>query len=350
VARRSAPEYVGLAAQGIRELLAQEFAAVPAEMEARISDTKWPTLPSPVDPHHITTARRQLANSGIIRPLTATTLGRRSVTVFHPSDTRGRLTDISRAAARKRLLQGRYQGWASGSAAQQGVIGPAAENVLHASLLAAAPLGYRLVNREGSGVRSVLGAPVPGGPLDSAAFLTTLDEAELPQPPILLAIEVKNIRAWIYPRAPELHQVLYKSAALHVANPEIPVVPMLMCRRANAQTFWMAAQLGFQVLEARAQFLPTNLDSRAVDEVRRELGYFDLTQTEGSHPAIIHQLTNAIPPIAGVRATTWGVSAPLLIDHFETLRDPTLPNADRDAAMAELREAANEALDIRGGW
>lgn len=151
------------AKQAIRELVETAHAVVSREMEARISDMQWKSLPYPIDPHHVTTARAELVAENVLAAVPGTTLGRRNVTVFHLKDTRGRLTAIRYASARKRLLQGRYQGWASGTTKTRGVTGPAAEGVLHASLVAAAPHGYRLVNPDGGEVRNVLGGPVPGG-------------------------------------------------------------------------------------------------------------------------------------------------------------------------------------------
>ena len=62
-------------------------------------------------------------------------------------------------------------------------------------------------------------------------------------------------------RAPELHQVLYKAAALQVAHPDLGIVPVLMC--VGARTFrpsgWLDSS-GFQVIQARAQFLPDSIE------------------------------------------------------------------------------------------
>ena len=61
----------------------------------------------------------------------------------------------------------------------------------------------------------LLGKPVPGGTLDNAAFLTTMDAfTNTPSGTYLVTVEVKNVRHWIYPRHWEIHQLLHKSAAL----------------------------------------------------------------------------------------------------------------------------------------
>ncbi|MER5917830.1 hypothetical protein ABT124_48000 [Streptomyces sp. NPDC001982] len=158
------------------------------------------------------------------------------------SDTHRRQRAVTAAAARKRLLQARYLGWASGTkSGGTGVIGPALESVVHASLVQVAPHGYRLVRPEGGGdISQLLGAPVPIGPLDNAALLTVLDHQTFrPTGTYWTLIEAKNLRLCIYPIHPELHQLLAKSASLQVANPGVSFVPVLVCRRAHYLTFRM---------------------------------------------------------------------------------------------------------------
>jgi hypothetical protein len=134
---------------------------------------------------------------------------------------------VAQTAARKRLLHSRFIGWASGTAASAGIVGNAGEVVARAALRAAAPRGYLLVRPDGLGdVDEVLGAPVPGGSLDDAAFLTLLSDDGTPLPPYFVPVEVKNLREWIYPRTPELHQLLHKASALQVAHPDWAMVPL----------------------------------------------------------------------------------------------------------------------------
>jgi hypothetical protein len=90
--------------------------------------------------------------------------------------------------------------------------------VVHAALTAAAPYGYRLLNPVGGETRTLLGAPVPGGSLDNAAFLTTMDAAQLtPTGQYVVLIEVKNIREWIYPSAAELLN-LFRDLTVYIAR------------------------------------------------------------------------------------------------------------------------------------
>jgi hypothetical protein len=85
-------------------------------------------------------------------------------------------------------------------------------------------------------------------------FLTPLSDQDEPLPPYFVPIEVKNLREWLYPRTPEVHQLLYKAAALQVGHPDHRWSPSSFCRRAHTTTYYMAFQLGFHVVDTRSQF------------------------------------------------------------------------------------------------
>ncbi len=91
---------------------------------------------------------------------------------------------------------------------------------MHAAMVAAAPYGYRLINPTSGQTSTLLGAPVVGGTLDNAAFLTTMDVTanSLTGRSYLVVVEVKNVRHWLYPRHWEIHQLLHKAAAIQEAG------------------------------------------------------------------------------------------------------------------------------------
>lgn len=251
--------YVQQARQGLLELLEQEHAAFWAEVQAKIADELWPTLPNPVDPHHLTTVRRQLIEEGVIEPVSAPTRGGGIETVLaftDRADRPGGVRAFENAASRKRLLAARYHSWGRSLPGHPNVLGPAGERVVHSTLLAAAPGRYTLLPAAASGeVAHMFGKPVPGGSLDNAAYLTLTDALGRPTGVVTVLIEVKNVRHWIYPDSAELYDLLDKAARLQFANTGHPFVPVLVCRRAHPTTFEMALQLGFFVIATRAQFL-----------------------------------------------------------------------------------------------
>jgi len=325
------------------ELVRREGAVLLREAEAKISEQRWQTVPTSIDPHHLTTARQQLLQRGWLKlspPIDAS-----STRLMHPSDERGKKRMISEASKRKRRLHGRMDKWARPTSRYPaGLIGEAGERVVRASLEAAALRGMRPVFPGGGEAAGLLGAPVPGGPLDAAAWADQLDEHGRSTGSVLCPIEVKNIRHWLYPIHHELFQLLHKSALLQRDNPDEPIHPVLITRKRAWITEQMSRDLGFRVIDLNKQFvLPTeDVDERQVEEVRQELGYTDLTRSDKADPALTSVLAGSVRTTAQTNAKLWREHGSKLVEHYEVLRSTSLSQRGRDAAMDELREAADE--------
>ena len=257
MARYTPNEYVGFAERALMELIRGEGAVLVREAEAKISDERWPTVPTPVNPHHLTTARQRLLKRGWLElsaPIDA------SKTQFmHPADQRGKKEKIRAAVKRKKRLHVRMEKWARATERYPaGLIGEAGERVVRASLNEAAPYGIRPVSPGGGEVARLLGEAVSGGPLDAAAWAEQLDEHGRSTGSVLCPIEVKNIRHWIYPLHSELFQLLHKAALLQQAHPEVPICPVLITRMRSWSADQMSRDLGFRVIDLHKQFvLPT---------------------------------------------------------------------------------------------
>jgi len=328
-------------------LLEAEHAALWPEIEAKLADR-----PNGPQPHILTKARQELLRERVIDETTSATRGGRNVSVWHLRELRGRERHVLDAAARKRLLYARSQSWNSPRKGYpRGLLGPAGEEVLHRSLLVASPYGYKLQNPDGGEVRHLLGSPVEGGPLDSAAFLTTLDLEELPGRPIVLPIEVKNVRHWIYPSSSELFQLLHKAALLQIARPELDFVPVLLCRRRSFFLWAMGKELGFFPIEVAAQYvLPrAPIDFDHFNEVRNELGYTDLSLSEDPSPRLVQALTSSLPREAARYAARWKECGPPLVEHFKGLRE-FMPPRDQHAFMQDFRDEASHLPGCRVKW
>lgn len=324
------------------ELVRQEGAVLVREAEAKISDERWPSVPTSIDPHHLTTARQRLLQRGWLKlsdPIDAS-----GTRFMQPSDERGKKEAIRTASKRKRRLHGRMEKWARPTARYPaGLIGEAGERVVRASLTAAAPHGMRPIRPGAGEAASLLGAPVPGGPLDSAAWADQLDEHGRSTGSVLCPIEVKNIRHWLYPDHHELFQLLHKSALLQQANPDEPIHPVLITRKRAYLTGRMSRDLGFRVIDLNRQFvLPTeDVDGEQLEEVRRELGYADLTRSDAADPALTSVLAGSVRTTARMNAKLWREHGSKLVEHYEVLRSTSLSRPDRKAAMNELQEVAD---------
>jgi hypothetical protein len=113
-------EYLALGTELIPTLLEAEMAAPWLEIEARLADNRYPGASHPVDPHHLSNARRQLEEAGLIQSRIEGTRGGRAVTLWMLTGVRSGQKAVERAAARKRLLTARYLGWSQGHPVAQG--------------------------------------------------------------------------------------------------------------------------------------------------------------------------------------------------------------------------------------
>ncbi|WP_292981243.1 hypothetical protein [Mycobacterium sp.] len=301
-------QYEARAVDRIREILAVEHAVVRREVESRITEGFWQGSGDNIDAHHVTNAIRFLVDErGELEWVYRTTRGKHTVATLEPVDRTGRSDRIDRAAGRKRLLWGRYLGWATGTERYpHGLIGPAGEAATRGGILAS---GALIPAAQGAaGVASVLGVDLPG-PLDSAGYLVPLNARGIPGPAVTLLFEVKNVRQWLYPTAHEPFQLLGKGVMVQQANPDVPVLPVLVCRRAHPSLFWMAKQLGFVIINMDVQFIGSRIDEAAYLEVRNELHFHDLKLGDGPSLRVRDRLAGTIRTHCTEFATRWQATA-----------------------------------------
>jgi hypothetical protein len=340
-------EYDALAADRIREILAEQHAVVRRELESRIGEGYWSGSWQNIDPHHVSNALRVLLDSGEVEWATGTTRGGAQVETLQPTDRAGRGDRIDRAAARKRLLYGRYLGWASGTKRHpKGLIGPAGEAAARSAILES---GSVLPTAAGAGaVPRLLGAQLPG-PLDSAGVTVPVSAESMPGDPVTLLFEVKNIRQWIYPSAPEPYQLLGKAVLVQRSRPDAAVVPILVCRKAQQTTFYMAKQMGFMVIDMGRQFIGAVEEDKMM-EVRNGLWFNDLVLGDGPSLRVRDRLRSAVRTNCADVAEVWRDTA--LDDELgQTILDASRARDQRALyrAVQALRLAAAER-DWRGGW
>ena len=140
MALRTTDEYVRFAEGALMELVRKEGAVLLREAEAKISERRWPSVPTSIDPLHVSTARSNLLKRKWLKlsdPIDAS-----GTRLMHPTDEKGKKKMVAEAAKRKKLLHRRMEKWARPSSRYPaGRIGEAGERVVRASLGAAAPSG-----------------------------------------------------------------------------------------------------------------------------------------------------------------------------------------------------------------
>lgn len=341
-------DYVLRAKDRLRELIDIELAIVKAEAIAKLSETYHRRDPRNIDAHHVGPALDELVTAGELIQVSEPTKGGQAIATFQPAQQKLRTSRIATAAARKRALMARYNSWALGSIRHpHGLIGPAGEEAVRLAVLASSAIQPAAPNA--GAVSEILGIKLPGS-ADSGGYMNPI-VAGLPQPPVTVLIEVKNVRGWIYPNSSEIYQVLFKCLVLKRNHPSVPVVPILACRAAHMTTFWMAKQLGFVVIDMGAQFVGRQVEEGPLLEVRNELGFGDLTRLTGPSLRVRDRLRDHLPPYIQDVASVWDASTSdaEIARLITALHEPKLRSADRQVLVNEMR-TANRALGRNGGW
>jgi hypothetical protein len=334
------------AKQALLDMAEESLAFVAFEAQARAADELWRDRHRPIDPHVLGQAREALISENRLRSDRAVTRGGRSITVYQPANLSGRERAALDAAARKRLIYSRYLGWAQGSTGEQGIIGAAAERVLHDNLRhAAGAVGYRLENFARGQAATVLGIPVPGGPLDNAAHLYIGAVGRR----YTLLFESKSRREWTYHQSQSLYQVLYKAAVLHARLPGALIVPVYVCRRAHITAFRLAKDVGAYIIELRRQWVPrrSRITDKALNEVRAELSFIDLVPEPENrvYTTLERHLTIHLPLVVERQAERWQAASSQFAYQYQALWQ----HGDR-TRLAEIRNAMSMENWFEGGW
>jgi hypothetical protein len=325
-------------------LLSVHFALVPAELEFLIAEARFAESGRAIDPQHVTTALQELRAERKLVYVSAATRGGGIFDTIEPANRGSSSTKIERIAARKRVLSARLHSWTSSSKRYpHGLAGPAGEASVRRAIAAA---GTMTAASGGFGeVSTILGRHL-AGPLDSGGFLVPI-VSDLPTQPVTVLVEVKNIRNWIYPGHPELHQLLSKAAQVQQHAPSQPILPILVCRRAHKTTIWMAQKLGFFVIETKRQYLG-DVDTEALAEVQMGLHLTYLTAGSAPDPTVTTRMRDVVPLHASNYAIRWQQT--VLADDFGPYFDAIFrarTSSARAVAVATMKEHAS-SLGITG--
>ena len=270
----SPAEWNHAAQRVLLDVLDTQYAVTKRELEARASDRTWdPTVwPRPIDPGYFTHAMTDLHRQGLIMPTHEPTRGGAAITTWSRVPVRGLKGRIEDAAARKRLLAARHNGWSQRGGNGLGLIGRAGENALHTALAdpecPLQPLGP---------TRTVLEVELLGE-IDNHGLFA--DHKTDPSDPVVITalFEVKNRRQHYYSQDAAVRRFLAKAAHYQRERPNQLVLPVFVCRRYNI-TLWREGETnGFLPVTVNNQLvLPDHeLDQNSLEEVRIELGYEDL--------------------------------------------------------------------------
>lgn len=346
---------VTAATAALRDFMESNLVASRIELEAKLIEVHLGS--TPFEPHHLTTAARNLEAEEVIEHEARETRGGRPIPLYVVGDLTRRRRRVEDASARKRLLMARYYSYVQGSDSGSSLAGPAGELAFDAALTRANP-GVRtaVYNRGLPSVPQINGVAVPMGPLDNAFVIQRLDKTtRAPIPPygVTALVEVKNVRDWIYPSSPELFQLLHKAAVIQNRHPDQSFLPVLVCRRAHTTTAFMAKDLGFFVIDTKRQYLAESsiIDLDHFREMTDELGLVDMVIGHDSTARIENRLVTIQQyfDINSATATWKAISARTeLHDLFRSLNKEQLTPRERTRTLDTVRRIAKEEGASRG--
>jgi hypothetical protein len=243
--------------EAIVDLVQDRLVAPWAEIESRICHGPWKDFHQ-VQPVQLNGARQQLRNEDplVVIEETSEQEDHPVTTVRVPFNGNKRL--IERLRGSKRKIFRKYLKWTN----DQALCGHHAESVILESLHAAAPKGGLWVPGQTTGeVGELDGIEIEPGPLDALAYILDTDTVQRKS---ALLVEVKNLRSWVYPWAPELWQLLVKVAPLAQIT---PVSAMLAAPHAAWQTMQFAKDVGFLVSQYGQQLFNPKIDEDEFEEI-----------------------------------------------------------------------------------
>jgi hypothetical protein len=345
------------------QFVAERSAVVWPEVVAELAEGTWirERLPDVrfgrLEPHILAQARTRLLEAGALIEDSATLNGREVTAYLDGAGLAGRRTRAIRDEAQaKRRLYRTYLGWTANST----LCGHVAERVVVQSLESLAGLSLWLPPEMRAGhIRQLRGRPLPGGPLDAAGFIP-FDVNDPGAGMAAFAIEVKNIRGWLYPWSHEVWDLLAKLGTF----PD--VVPILVARRVHFTTFRMFKDIGALAFDARRQWFARRGDRATItpvtfDRVCNKFGFYDavlLNEPPAPHPPLaaffdqklleIHEGQDE--PLIRRAANRWSEIAPIAGD-YDGLRAERMDGDERRELLGEFAaRVADAGLMDTGGW
>ena len=195
-----------------------------------------------------------------------------------------------------------------------------------------------------AGVSRILNVNL-SGPLDSAGYTIPLGVGGIPGQPVTLLLRSRTCVTGCIRPLLEPFQLLAKAVRVQRANPDVAIVPVLVCRKAHTTTFWMAKQLGFMIIDMERQFIGA-VDEDRFMEVRNELHFHDLGIGEGPSVRVRDRLSSTVRTHCPEFASTWRTTA-LDTELGQTILDAAAARRQRDRGR-EVAHLRNTMIDR--GW
>lgn len=291
---------IAIGKRRLKNVLRDRLYANQRQLESKISEAGPDD--QRVDPHLLSVAIKDLQNSSEIVCHT----GPNGTHFFSLPQFDVRFPDD---AGRKTLIDDVYSRFHR-TAIQQSLCGDALETVIHASFADAG--GYQEFGSRGNPLLNFGPIRLPGA-VDSIQLLA--------DPLLLVVVEAKNYREWIYPDKEQLWGLINKSLLL-VDSP-MPVTPLFVTRKIPYYTRLVLKEVGVLGFEMRKQYFDPSVD---VTDFRHKdkLGFHDIVADTSPSPTLTAYLAETLKVHGPTYAARFKHNAPVLRRYAAQLADPNV--------------------------
>lgn len=312
---------IAIGKRRLKNILRDRLYANQRQLESKISEA-GPDHQR-VDPHLISVALKDLLAEGQISvqqgPQGTKFFTLPTFDAAHPDD-----------AARKILIDEVYSRFHA-ITKQRPLCGDALETVIRGSFSDAG--GYLEFGSRSNPVMNFGSIQLPGE-LDSVQLLSN--------PVLLIVVEAKNLREWIYPEKEEVWGLINK--ALLLVDAPMPVVPFFVARKIPYYSRLVFKELGVLGFEMRKQYFDPSVAADVVDfRDKDKMGFHDVLADLSPSATLSAYLSETMKAHGPTYAARFKRNAPILRRYSGQLADPNVRfGYRRNLYLAVLNELSLE--------
>jgi hypothetical protein len=320
---------LALAKRRIKNVLNVRLSATTRQLESKIAESG--PNPQRCDPHVISQAIREMRKDVELSVYTHPQLGNN---FFHLSAQEKNNKSRKALSQRQEKLNGLYTDYIRLVKDDPKICGDALELVMRNSFKQA-PMYFELGSKANP-LLSYGDRKIPGA-LDGTFLLS--------QQGLLLAVETKNIREWIYPSAAELWALLNKANVISSAS--CPILPILICRKIPYYTRVAFKQLGVLGFEVHHQYFDPIAESR-LEQIKHVdgFGFHDIKTDLTPPPKLISFLKETVVEHGKTYAEQFLKNKQLLDEFAPKLSLESTKSGERQESWKTIKRRLNIYTDL----
>lgn len=262
----------------IKSVLKDRYYATNRQLESKICESG--PFNQRCDPHVVSQALREMVNS---EELATIQHPQHNTKFYHLPEMLLKAKSRKILKARSEVIDPLYSRYLSFAQNDQRLCGDALETVMRDGF-SQVPSFVELGSKQYP--MMVFGELVLPGSLDGTFLLA--------EKKLLIAVETKNIREWIYPNSQELWSLVNKANT--ISSSSCPVLPVIICRKIPYYAYVAFKQLGILGFETHTQFFDPSIDDQLVDIKHKDgLGFHDIKTALVPPAGFVSFLEKTIP-------------------------------------------------------